>query len=64
MATHSSILAWKIPQTLEPGRATKSWIGLSTHVHDSENGLSQDTICSHLDLRLCQLPKLRERIFF
>ena len=34
MATHSSILAWKIPQTEEPGRATvhtvaKSWTQLS-----------------------------------
>ena len=34
MATHSSILAWKIPWTEEPGRATvhgvaKSWTRLS-----------------------------------
>ena len=34
MATHSSILAWKIPQTDEPGRASvhvvaKSWTQLS-----------------------------------
>ena len=34
MATHSSILAWKIPWTEEPGRlqstgVTKSWIPLS-----------------------------------
>ena len=36
MATHSSILAWKIPWTEEPGRlqyngVTKSWTWLSTH---------------------------------
>ena len=35
MATHSSILAWKIPWTEEPGRlpsmaVTKSWTRLST----------------------------------
>ena len=34
MATHSSILAWRIPWTEEPGGATvhgvaKSWTGLS-----------------------------------
>ena len=35
MATHSSIRAWKIPGTEEPGRlqplASQSWTGLSTH---------------------------------
>ena len=34
MATHSSILAWKVPQTKEPGglvqRVAKSWTQLST----------------------------------
>ena len=25
MATHSSILAWRIPWTEEPGEVTKSW---------------------------------------
>ena len=34
MATHSSIFAWKIPWTKEPGglqsmRSQKSWIGLT-----------------------------------
>ena len=38
MASHSSILAWKISWTEEPGRATvhgvaKSWTWLSTHTH-------------------------------
>ena len=39
MATHSSILAWRIPKTEEPGRllsteVTKSWTGLSnSHTH-------------------------------
>ena len=32
MATHSSILAWKMPQTEEPG-VSKSWTQLSTHTH-------------------------------
>ena len=36
MATHSSILAWKIPWTEEPGGlqsmgVSKSWTQLSTH---------------------------------
>ena len=44
MATHSSVLAWKVPWTEEPGglhtvhRNTKSWTGLSTHVHDIRLG--------------------------
>ena len=29
MATHSSILAWRIPWTEEPGRFAKSWTQLS-----------------------------------
>ena len=41
MATRSSILAWKIPWTEEPGRLqvkrlqswTQSWTQLSTHAH-------------------------------
>ena len=39
MATHSSILGWKIPQTEEPGRlhtvhgVTKSWTRLSNFIH-------------------------------
>ena len=41
MATHSSILAWKIPWTEEPGRlqlgSQKSWTRLSaTHTHICE----------------------------
>ena len=28
MATHSSILAWRIPWTEQPERVTKSWIRL------------------------------------
>ena len=30
MATHSSILSWRIPGTEEPGRLAKSWTQLST----------------------------------
>ena len=26
MATHSSILAWKIPRTVEPGRLYSPWV--------------------------------------
>ena len=38
MATYSSILAWNIPQTEEPGgltvhEVTKNWTQLSTHAH-------------------------------
>jgi len=38
MATHSSILAWRIPWTEEPGGlqsmgSQKSWTQLSTHTH-------------------------------
>ena len=29
MATHSSILAWRIPRTEKPGRVAKSWTRLS-----------------------------------
>ena len=39
MATHSSILAWKIPWTEEPGRlqsmgSSKSWTQLSDLAHN------------------------------
>ena len=37
MATHSSILAWRIPWPKEPGRVqsmgSQSWTGLSAHTH-------------------------------
>ena len=37
MATHSSILAWRIPRTEEPSRlqsmGSQSWTRLSTHTH-------------------------------
>ena len=38
IATHSSILAWRIPRTEEPGRlqsmgVTKSWMQLNTYKH-------------------------------
>ena len=35
MVTHSNILAWEIPWTVEPGGAAKSWTWLSTHTHDT-----------------------------
>ena len=39
MATHSSILAWKIPWTEEPGRLLQS-MGLQRIRHDQETSLS------------------------
>ena len=37
MATHSSILAWKIPWTEEPGRLYSSWghkeLDMTEHLH-------------------------------
>ena len=43
MATHSSILAWRILWTEEPGElqsmgVTKNWTRLSTHAHRYEFG--------------------------
>ena len=31
--THSSILAWEIPWTEQPGGVAKSWTGQSTHTY-------------------------------
>ena len=51
MATHSSILAWRIPWTEEPGgptvyRVTKSWTWLSTARHVAHLKLTQQ--CNQL----------------
>ena len=49
MAAHSSILAWRIPWTEEPGGlqsigVAKSQAWLSTHAHtDTEEGLQEPT---------------------
>ena len=40
MATHSSILAWKIPQTEEPGRLKS--MGLQRFGHDLATKLQQN----------------------
>ena len=41
MATHSSILAWKIPQTKEPGGLQSTWLETAGHdwacVHAGQN---------------------------
>ena len=48
MATHSSILAWKVPWTEEPGglqsMGLQSWTRLSTHAHTyiMENNLKKN----------------------
>ena len=55
MATHSSILAWRIPWTEEPGESRgqrslesyslwgkKSWTRLSAHTHAQFNDLTDD----------------------
>ena len=52
MATHSSILAWEIPRTEEPGRlqsrgSQKSWIRLATE-HTINNVASGFPITQHL----------------
>ena len=40
MASHSSVLAWKIPRTEEPSRlqslGSQSWTRLSTYTHSGE----------------------------
>ena len=47
MATHSSVLAWKIPWTEEPGRLylahglAKSWTWLSMHTHKGVQKVSE-----------------------
>ena len=44
MATHSSILGWKIPQTVEPDR--RQFMGLQRVNHDQSN-----LVQMHTDLR-------------
>ena len=46
-ATHSSILAWRIPWTEETGRVTKSQTGLSDfhfHFHSEPNSSGEDRL--------------------
>ena len=50
MATHSSVLGWRIPQTEEPGRLQS--IGSQRVGHDWSN-LAQ---MSHLPLHFCAVP--------
>ena len=44
MTTHSSILAWKIPQTEEPGRLQST--GLQRVGHDRETEHTQTHLCN------------------
>ena len=52
MATHSSILAWEIPRTEDPGwlQSKKSWTQLSTHMHTHTLG------SAHLKWAMAILP--------
>ena len=46
MATHSSILAWKIPWTEEPGvhGVAKSWTRLSDFTHSLSNWMTFNNV--------------------
>ena len=52
MATHSSILAWRIPWTEEPGRLAKSRTRLSdftfTFNHRVGGGIEEDNVWKYL----------------
>ena len=55
MATHSSILAWKIPQTEEPGRLSSMVLKRAGH-----NWATNTSIINHrMDRRLCVTGSLR-----
>ena len=55
MATHSSILAWKIPQTEEPGRLSSMVLKRAGH-----NWVTNTSIINHrMDRRLCVTGSLR-----
>ena len=56
MATHSSILAWRIPWTEEPGRLQS--IGSERTGHDWS-----DLACMHTPMGLCAEPGSRESHF-
>ena len=52
MATHSSILAWKIPWTEEPSRLYSPWghkeLDMTQHAHWQKNEASfKETTCLH-----------------
>ena len=50
VATHSSILAWRIPWTEEPGRVSKSWVQLkclNTHAHTHQSKNQAPSLLAH-----------------
>ena len=54
MATHSSILAWKIPWTEEPGRLRcmeSQRVGLSTHTHTQGKVFHEEEMLNEENLR-------------
>ena len=44
MATHSSILAWRIPQTEEPGGPQSTWLQSMRITEATENACTLDKI--------------------
>ena len=52
MATHSSILAWIIPWTEEPGRLQSTGLQRVGHDQLSMQGLSMQHVHSQLDSRV------------
>ena len=52
MATHSRILAWKIPRTEEPGRESDMTKQLSTHATDLAGGKSQPFLINLYPLKI------------
>ena len=55
MATHSNILAWKIPWTEEPGRVAKSWTRLSNFTSLQVRGGRKADFHLSLSLSICSL---------
>jgi hypothetical protein len=53
MATHSSILAWKIPGTEEPGRLYSPW---GPKESDTTEQLTHTYICRKKESSVCSLP--------
>ena len=47
MATHSSILAWRIPQTEEPGRLQSTWLQSMRIIEATENVCILDKIAKN-----------------
>ena len=57
IATHSSILAWKIPWTEEPGRL--QFLGLQRTGHDRATKHSTDDIYVYYEKRTILYPRVQ-----